>query len=197
MANESAARRTRWGLKGKLVLSMLLVGVIPLLVGLVMAFLQGTREIRDVSGTSFQTLAIEMAEKMDLVLEDEIARATGLARDPLWVRTLEARANESSPGVHSADIKLSQRLRHYYGTGQPRSEQAGSLTSRIPPALAWVTDRHGRLVASTGNAPSDSQSEPWWSRAIRSGDDPVVQNVAFDPRLDTYAFSLSYPISEL
>ena len=57
---------TRWGLKTKLILSMLLVGVVPLVVGLGMAFWQGSQEIRDVSGESFKALATEAARNLDL-----------------------------------------------------------------------------------------------------------------------------------
>ena len=46
-----------WGLKRKLIVSMLMVGVVPLLLGLSLAFLQGSKEIQVVSGESFQALA--------------------------------------------------------------------------------------------------------------------------------------------
>ena len=41
-----------WRLQTKLIVSMLLVGVVPLLVGLGMAFWQGSKEIHEVSGES-------------------------------------------------------------------------------------------------------------------------------------------------
>jgi len=63
-----------WGLKAKLTASMLLVGVVPLVVGLGMAFWQGSREIREVSGESFEALATEAARKLDLLVAEEIAR---------------------------------------------------------------------------------------------------------------------------
>src|SRR5207249_9080325 len=81
----------RWGLKAKLVLSMLLVGVIPLLVGLVMAFWQGSQQIREVSGESFKTLATETARKLDLVVGEEMVRTSRIATDPVIVRELEKR----------------------------------------------------------------------------------------------------------
>ena len=62
-----------WGLKRKLIVSMLLVGVVPLLLGLSMAFLQGSKEIQVVSGESFEALATEAARKLDLlVAEDDL-----------------------------------------------------------------------------------------------------------------------------
>ena len=53
---------------------MLLVGVVPLLVGLGMAFWQGSNEIREVSGESFKALATEAARKLDILVAEEITR---------------------------------------------------------------------------------------------------------------------------
>ncbi|MGH7255401.1 MAG: hypothetical protein ACREI3_06450, partial [Nitrospirales bacterium] len=82
---------TRWGLKLKLVLAMLLVGVVPLLVGLLLAFFQGTREIEEVSGGSFAGLATETARKLDLVVGEEIARTGRIATNRTIVEALEIR----------------------------------------------------------------------------------------------------------
>jgi hypothetical protein len=84
-------RRLRWGLKGKLILSMLLVGVAPLFAGLLLSFLQGSREIRKVSGESFKALATETARKLDLVVGEEVARTSRIAIDPAIVAELERR----------------------------------------------------------------------------------------------------------
>ncbi|MCA1956991.1 MAG: hypothetical protein LDL14_00490, partial [Nitrospira sp.] len=64
----AAPRKTRWGLKAKLIVSMLVVGTVPLVIGLGMAFWQGSKEIRDVSGESFKALATEAARKLDLLV---------------------------------------------------------------------------------------------------------------------------------
>jgi hypothetical protein len=54
---------------------MLLVGVVPLIVGLGLAFWQGSREIQVVSGESFKALAEETARKVDLLMSDEVGRS--------------------------------------------------------------------------------------------------------------------------
>ncbi len=51
----------RWGLREKVILSILVVGAVPLAIGLVMAYLQGTRELRELSGTTFAGIASETA----------------------------------------------------------------------------------------------------------------------------------------
>src|SRR6185436_18227388 len=80
-----------WRLQTKLIVSMLLVGVVPLLVGLGMAFWQGSKEIQEVSGESFKALATEAARKLDILVGEEIARTSRIAADPLIVRELERR----------------------------------------------------------------------------------------------------------
>ncbi|MEK7870140.1 MAG: hypothetical protein AAB271_07360, partial [Nitrospirota bacterium] len=75
-------RETRWGLKTKLILSMLFVGIVPLVIGLGMAFWQGSQEIRDVNGESFKALATEAARKLDLLVADEVARTSRIANEP-------------------------------------------------------------------------------------------------------------------
>src|SRR5690349_15802416 len=70
---------------------MLLVGVVPLLVGLGMAFWQGSKEIHEVSGESFKALATEAARKLDILVGEEIARTSRIAADPIIIRELERR----------------------------------------------------------------------------------------------------------
>jgi two-component system, NtrC family, sensor kinase len=81
-APPTAAKPTRWGLKTKLIISMLFVGVVPLVVGLGMAFWQGSQEIRDISGESFKALATEAARKLDLLVAEEVGRTSHITNDP-------------------------------------------------------------------------------------------------------------------
>ncbi|KPK17824.1 MAG: hypothetical protein AMK69_25540, partial [Nitrospira bacterium SG8_3] len=85
--NRSEKRKK--GLTKKLVLSMLLVGALPLVIGLVLAFYQGTQEIREVNGSSFEALATETARKLDLVIADELARTSLLTTDVNIIDRLE------------------------------------------------------------------------------------------------------------
>ena len=102
--NTAPPQPSRWGLKTKLMLSMLLVGVVPLVMGLGMAFWRGSEEIRDVSGESFKALATEAARKIDLVMAEEVARTARIANDPVIVRELEQRRDGAStlpPALHA------------------------------------------------------------------------------------------------
>jgi len=73
---------------------MLLVGILPLLIGLVMAFLQARKEIREVNGASFQALAVETGRKLDLVIKEEEAKTRRITLNPEIIRILEERRDE-------------------------------------------------------------------------------------------------------
>jgi two-component system NtrC family sensor kinase len=90
-ARPASRAKTRWGLQLKLSLSMLLVGVVPLMVGLGLAFWQGSREIQVVNGESFKALAEESARKVDLLISDEVGRTSRIAADPSIILELEQR----------------------------------------------------------------------------------------------------------
>jgi hypothetical protein len=83
--------KKRKGLRKKLILSMLVVGVLPLAVGLVMAFFLGTKQIQEVSGNSFQGIAVETGRKVDLVISEEIAATWRITSDHSIVQALEER----------------------------------------------------------------------------------------------------------
>ena len=73
---------SRFGLRGKLISAMLLVGAVPLVVGMGMALLQGTQELHQMAGVNFESLAAEAARTMDLVFSDELTRTARIARSP-------------------------------------------------------------------------------------------------------------------
>ena len=81
----------RWGLQRKLIVWMLLVGVVPLMVGLGLALWQGSQEIYEVNGESFKALAIETSRKLDVLVAEEVARTSRIANNPDIVQELEKR----------------------------------------------------------------------------------------------------------
>jgi two-component system, NtrC family, sensor kinase len=107
MTKTESARGTRKkGLTRKLVLSMMLVGALPLMIGLLLAFYQGTQEIREVNGSSFEALATETARKLDLVVAEEISRTALLATDVQIIEQLESRRDTLSEMPPQALLEL-------------------------------------------------------------------------------------------
>lgn len=90
-ANITQHERRRLGLSGKLILTMLAVGMIPLVGGLSGTYYIARGELQEVIGTSFQVLAEDSAAKVDAVIKRIIAVDRILAHqaaDGYVVRTL-------------------------------------------------------------------------------------------------------------
>ncbi len=221
-AGPFTGRQARCGLKSKLILSMLLVGTVPLFAGLLMAFLQGSREIREVSGESFKALATETARKLDLVVGDEIGRASRIAVDPVIVAELERRRDRieslSEPQAravlaaqaarwHARDTALIKdltdntlaRLLRQYETGS-KGDPGHSLPQAVRSATKalFLTDKMGALVASlNADVPYAHGGTAWWQGAFNKGvGSTYIEDVAFDDRIGAYVFTLSVPVMD-
>lgn len=211
---------TRWGLKAKVILSMLLVGVIPLVVGLGMAFWQGSQEIREVSGESFAALATEAARKLDLLLAEEIAHTARIANDPTIIRALEQRrdARDDSKKSTTALTDLEQRWRardaaaikpitdnplstllHEYFTGVHSAPgQLLPHVVRSSTKMLFLTDAQGTLVGTMTDHPAfRHQNTQWWQGAFNKTVGKLyIEDVRFDAQVNAYVFSISLPVMD-
>ena len=216
------SEKRKKGLTRKLVLSMLLVGALPLLIGLLLAFFQGTQEIREISGTSFEALATETARKLDLVIADELSRTALLTINGNFIHLLETRRDALSELKQDALSQLLQQEseawkrkdqdfiakitggflvkeleRHMGGTyidpGFPIPVITRSTTLSLD-----ITDSAGRLVASLDPKTSYLHAdESWWKTAFHNGvGQPYLGPVQFDPHHQTYTFTLALPIMD-
>lgn len=218
--------RKRWGLQPKLILSMLMVGVLPLLVGLGMAFWQGSHEIQEVNGESFKALAAETARKLDLLVAEEVSRTSRITHDPAIVGELERRRDalnnlrdrESLRAVRAAinedaarweaknpalvktvtDSNLSTLLRAYHTGSQSEPEQLLPQVVRAATKMLFITDVQGSLVASLTTRPQyTNDSAPWWIGAYHKGIGQLyIEDVHYHEQAGTYAFTLSLPIMD-
>ena len=126
LAHPPSRAETRWGLQLKLILSMLLVGVVPLMVGLSLAFWQGSREIQVVNGESFKALAEETARKVDLLMSDEVARTSRIAADSSIVLQLEQRRDALLDMTEDDRRRAMDRLKGAWEAKDPAAVQAAA-----------------------------------------------------------------------
>ena len=206
-----------WGLKRKLIVSMLLVGVLPLLLGLTMAFFQGSKEIREVSGESFKALATEAARKLDLLVAEEVDRTSRIASDQLVVKELEKRRDalqEGKPAQEQlkakwevrdpaavktiTDSRLGRLLREYYAGSHGEQDQLLPQVVRAATKLLFITDVQGDLVAALTSRPDFSHGQTaWWQGAYNKGTGQLyIEDIYFDDKAKTYVFSISLPIMD-
>lgn len=213
---------TRWGLQLKLILSMLLVGVVPLMVGLALAFWQGSREIQIVNGESFKALAEETARKVDLLVSDEVARTSRIAADPSIIHELEQRrdalqdmAKEErrraveglTEGWEAKDpaavqaitgSKMAALLQEYFSGARSETDQLIPQVVRSATKMLYITDMEGNLVASlTTMPPLANKNTAWWKGAFHHGVGQLfIEDVHFDEQAQTYVVSISLPIMD-
>lgn len=211
-----------WGLKRKLIVSMLLVGVVPLLLGLGMAFLQGSKEIQVVSGESFQALATEAARKLDLLVAEEVTRTSRITVHPDIVRELEHRRDavlgtDKSP----AHIALARQragwdardpatvkaitenatallLQGFYVGAHNEPDQLLPQVVRAATKKLFVTDVQGNLFAALTAKPDFIHADkPWWKGAYNKGVGQLyIEDLYFDDQANAYVFSISLPIMD-
>ena len=216
----------RSGLKRKLILSMMLVGVLPLLIGQIMGFWQGTREIQEVNGESFQALAIQTARKIDLVILEEEIKTQRIALEPEIVAALEQRRDtlqtlsqpdleqliteekeawtNQDPTFLATKIQgpVGHTLRRYYSGiergifGDP--DRPAPPVTRSSTRALFVTDKAGLLIATLHpNVPYANQHQGWWQKAFHKGvGQTYLGHVAIDHQLKTHTFTLSVPIMD-
>jgi len=220
---EKSSPSTRgWRLQTKLIISMLLVGLVPLLVGLGMAFWQGSQEIQEVSGESFKALATEAARKLDILISQEVARTSRIVTDPVIVRDLERRRDElqgppaSATSPDDKDLRskwnshdpaavqaltenpVAKLLTEYYTGARSEPDQLIPQVVRAATKLLYITDIRGDLVgAITTKAPYSNGNTGWWRGAFNNGIGQLyIEDVFFHEQADTYAFTISLPIMD-
>ncbi|BFU92825.1 MAG: hypothetical protein NTAFB01_40120 [Nitrospira sp.] len=216
----SSSPGSRWGLKTKVILSMLLVGLVPLVVGLGMAFWQGSQEIREVSGESFEALATEAARKLDLLLAEEIAHTARIANDPMLIRELEhrrdARGDAKKPNTTPSDLErrwmardraaiksvmenpFSALLQEYFSGAYSAPGQLLPRVVRSSTKMLFLTDAQGMLVATMTEHPLFRHNEArWWQGAFNKGVGRLsIEDIRFDDQVKAYVFTISLPVMD-
>ncbi|MCE9537352.1 MAG: HAMP domain-containing protein, partial [Nitrospirae bacterium] len=213
---------SRWGLQHKLIISMLLVGVVPLMVGLGLAFWQGSREIQTVNGESFKALAEESARKIDLLVSDEVARTSRIAADPLIIRELEQRRDalldmtvderlrtveKRKEGWETKDpvavqaisgSNMAVLLQEYFSGAKSEADQLIPQVVRSATKMLYITDIEGNLItALTTIPPFANKDTVWWNGAFHHGVGQLyIEDVHFDERAQTYVITISLPIMD-
>ncbi|MFO0701144.1 MAG: ATP-binding protein [Nitrospira sp.] len=208
--------RARWGLKTKIIVSMLLVGLLPLVVGLGMAFWQGSQEIRDVSGESFKALATEAARKLDLLVVEEIAHTARIANDPTIIRELERRRDTPSNSRTSTDLErrwmnrdkaavksitdnpLSALIHEYFSGAHSAPGQLLPQVVRSSTKMLFLTDTQGALVGTMTDQPVfRHQDARWWQGAFNKGVGKLyIEDIHFNEKVNAYVFTISLPIMD-
>jgi signal transduction histidine kinase len=172
-------------IKGRIVLAIVLVGCIPLVIGLVLASMSGMRSLRDVIGGNFQAIAEQVADRLTMLVQSEVQAVRLLASAPLRVRQPVETANLSYKSDWAETQRLIQGRAQEWEKGHENA--ARLLDSELSRFLLetkvrngdkmvglLITDRYGALVAASSEPDHYFLSqEPWWEALQAGGLDRV------------------------
>jgi two-component system NtrC family sensor kinase len=200
----------RKGLKSKLILSMVGVGTLPLLLAMMISYLQGNNSLQNVIGASFQALATETATKIDFILKEEIKKNTRLANHPTLILTARERYRQTSQMNDDELTKQFNAKADQWKSKDPGQKRlldnSGSrilksflkrdpLSGESTHAL-FVTDTKGVLLSSSSNFPEFfNGSKPFVSKTVQGGKGFIyVGPILPIPESEDFGFHLSIPI---
>lgn len=200
----------KMGLKGKIITSILIVGALPLILGLYLNYLGGRKALTSSIGSNFQEIAKGTADKLDIILKKEVMEAWNLAVSPRITEAVEA-----SNLIYNG--KSDEEIRKELGTLSRRWTMAGDDDPLLNTILGndvsiyfktlkgyeeekyeaiLVTNRRGVLVASTNREYDYYQADQRWWRSVynKGGGNLFLGDIYFDKRGDRYLIEIGVPV---
>jgi two-component system NtrC family sensor kinase len=200
----------RKGLKSKLILSMVGVGTLPLVLAMMISYLQGTKSLQNVIGASFQALATETATKVDFIMKEEIKKNTRLASHPTLILTVRERHKHTS---NLDNIELTKRFGNQAALWKSKDPNQKSLLdnsgSRVLKSFLkrdplseesthalFVTDSKGILISSADYYPEFfNGSKPFVSKTVMGGKGfTYIGPITSISESEDFGFHLAIPI---
>lgn len=179
-------------IRGRIVLAIVLVGCIPLLIGLILAYVSGMRSLRDVIGGNLQAVAVQAADRVTLLVQGEVQAVRLLASTPLRVRQPVENANRSYPNSirqESDQNVIGEWVKRWQQGEQGSRRIMDSELSRFlletkvrggdKVVGLLIVDQYGALVAASSD-PNQFYfgNDPWWKAvAVGSGDQVYVSGL--------------------
>ncbi len=167
-------------IRGRIVWAIVLVGCVPLLIGLALAYVSGMQSLRDVIGGNLQAIAVQVADRVAMLVQAEVQSVRLLGSAPLRVRQPVETANRAYP----IERERIQRLIAEHRQAWERGGEGAALL--IDTELSrflletkvhggdkvvglLITDQYGALVAASSQPDQYFfGDEPWW-RAVHTG----------------------------
>ena len=172
-------------IRGRIVLAIVLVGCIPLLIGLVLAYVSGMRSLRDVIGGNLQAVAVQAADRVTMLVQGEVQSVRLLGSAPLRVRQPVEAANQSysqDPAAVQAMIAERVQVWEQGGDSARRLMNAGLSRFLLGTKVRdgdkvvglLIADKQGALVAASSDPDHFLFAhEPWWAAIHAGGVDQV------------------------
>jgi signal transduction histidine kinase/CheY-like chemotaxis protein/HAMP domain-containing protein len=197
------------GIRSKLVASLIIAGVIPLVIAISITYFVGISQRKEVIGGSFQQISEKARENIMLRLGASIRAIRDLSVLPLTIDFLESasvrseRLTKEEIAQQIADLESQWATLDVTDTPlrkimeSPLAETFKSFNS-IEDSFGeiFATDVSGRLVAATNKTTDYWQAdEDWWRRAYDDGNGRLhISRVGFDESSGIYSTDICVPV---
>jgi hypothetical protein len=205
---ETAGHLQKSGLVAKILKIIIAVGTIPLILAMVLAYLQGNESLRGVIGSSFKALAFSSATQVDRHLDEVINRITQLARHPTLNLAVRER-NLYLKSQNTSDDLEKQKSKEWTEAGPLQQEILNNAGSRVlkgflkqrhqsSPSIqsVFITDQRGQLVASSNAYPPYiNRSRKSWIKIVQNNSQTVtISDLELDPKLNLHIIEVTLPL---
>lgn len=180
----------KWGIQWKIAIAVLVAGLLPALAGISYTYLSGTNALKKAIGANFQTLAEETADKIDVILTQEIDNARALALSPLLIGMTE-KARIGHLSKYSASIPQKDGVSGYI---HRYHRQKGRDIIAIT-----VLDRRGDLIFTTDekyHEVSLQNKTLWDTLQNKPGKGVFVSDIYYDETLQIFVMYIAVPITD-
>ena len=169
--------KQKGGIKRKIVTSILVVGILPLILGISLTYLNGRKSLRISIGDKFQEIAKQTANKVDMFIEHEIMKAKALALSP-DIREAVVRTNSYTRATTHLKNHLDLHKEEY--------------------VEIFITDERGIIIVSTKEVGNIHKgNEGWWQFAFNRGKGRLfISNFYFDQEKGEYLMDMAVPLME-
>lgn len=196
-------------LKGKTIVAMVLVGLLPLTLSLLLTYFEERRALRTIAGINFKGVAVELARKVETQITRSINEAQQLATIP-FIRTAVTESNRSYVHKNADEIAALIRDWEERWRSQVREHEFPPFVNQyaINYLVQWhavrksdylailVTDNHGALVLSSfPQVKFFHGDQEWWQAVVQHPQGQMyVSDLFFDPSFGTHVLNVAVPI---
>ena len=196
-------------LQRKTILGMVLVGLLPLALSLFLTYVEERRALREITGSNFKGIAVEVARKIETQIMRGINEAQQLATIP-FIRAAVKEANRSYEGRDPERIKAFIEEWKERWRARQNPHEFPAFVNRIATnyLVDWhdvrksdylgilVTDNQGALVLSSLPQVRFYHGDTeWWEAAFQQGQGQIyVSDLTFDPSFGTHVLNVAVPI---
>ena len=204
---------TRFGfplqLKGKTILAMVLVGLLPLVLSLLLTYFEEKRALREAAGITMKGIAVEVARKVETQIIRSINEAQQLATIP-FIRSAVINSNQSYVYKTAEEIQtLIQGWQDSWRDQSSQNEFPAFINKYATDYLTqWhairksdylaivVADNKGALVMSSFPQVGFFHGKSLWWQAVmqQQTTQAFVSDLSFDPGFGTHVLNVGVPI---